>query len=171
MPRLMFKVLLDAPLEAVWAFHEDVHHALALVMPPDLKIRITRADAPGPGAQIVARMSVPPLSWVGRQTRWVSRYSEYEPPKGEPPRRRAHFTDEQAEGPLSRWRHEHRFEETLDEGRTKVWVIDELDYALPLGPLGWIADRLIGRRRIARIFMHRQKVMRQRLSRRPEPSA
>lgn len=49
------------------------------------------------------------------------------------------FTDEQVRGPFASFRHEHRLE-AVDGGTvmTDVWR-----HASPLGPLGWVADRLI----------------------------
>jgi ligand-binding SRPBCC domain-containing protein len=167
LPRAHFKVLLDAPLEAVWAFHEQIEQGLAALSPPGMGVRITRADKPAVGAQVVIHMKAPPLSWLGREMQWVAKYVEYTPPQGESPNRRAGFVDEQVQGPFKRWRHRHTFEEALDEGRTKVWAIDEVDYAAPLGPLGWVADRLFLRRQIARGFAYRQEIMRQRLCRPP----
>lgn len=48
------------------------------------------------------------------------------------------FVDEMQRGAFARWRHTHRFK-TLDEGTN---VVDEVDYASPLGLLGKIADAL-----------------------------
>lgn len=167
MPRVSYKVLLDAPLEAVWAFYEDVEHGLAALSPPGLQLRITRADRPAPGAQVTMRMKLPPRSWVGRETRWTARFTDYRPPRGQPPHREASFVDEQVEGPFKSWRHEHRFSETLDEGRPKVRVVDDVAYGVPLGPIGLVLDRILIRPMINRMFAHRHRVLRERLSRRP----
>ncbi|TXD42798.1 TIGR01777 family protein [Lujinxingia vulgaris] len=43
------------------------------------------------------------------------------------------FVDEQVRGPFKRWRHTHRFE---DLGPEQSLLIDEVDYALPMGALG-----------------------------------
>jgi ligand-binding SRPBCC domain-containing protein len=50
------------------------------------------------------------------------------------------FVDEQRRGPFRRWRHEHRFA-TLANGETQM--IDLVDFQSPLGPLGFVADRLV----------------------------
>ena len=161
MPRVTYKVLLDAPLEAVWAFFEDVERGLTALTPPEAEVQITRADPPALGAELIFRAKTP----VGRR-RWQARYVEYQPPTGVAPNRSAWFADEQVSGPFARWRHEHRFQETLDEGRSKVWATDTVDYKPPLGPLGLLADRLFVRRMVNRLFEHRHNVMRERLSRR-----
>lgn len=166
MPRANYDILLDAPLEAVWAFHEEIESALRTLSPPEVDLQVTRADAPAVGARVIMRLKLPPASLWGGRTRWAARYVEYTPPAGQPPARRAGFTDEQVEGPFKRWRHAHTFEETLDEGRPKVWAIDTVDYTPPLGPIGWIADRIFLRRQIDRMFAHRHRKMRESLTRR-----
>ena len=49
------------------------------------------------------------------------------------------FVDEQQRGPFRRWRHEHRFA-ALADGETQM--IDLVEFQSPLGPLGFVADRL-----------------------------
>lgn len=49
------------------------------------------------------------------------------------------FVDEMQRGAFARWRHTHRFAQAED-GTTRI--IDEVDYASPLGLLGKIADAL-----------------------------
>lgn len=48
------------------------------------------------------------------------------------------FVDEMQRGPFGRWRHAHLFEER--DGATLM--VDEVEYASPLGPLGRLADAL-----------------------------
>jgi ligand-binding SRPBCC domain-containing protein len=50
------------------------------------------------------------------------------------------FVDEQLHGPFQRWWHEHTFTEAAD-GRTVM--TDVVEFESPLGPLGWLADRLV----------------------------
>ena len=166
MPRAVYRVLLDAPLEAVWAFHEDIELGLRTLSPPEADVRVTRADEPALGCEVVMRVKAPPQSWFGGRVKWHARYVRYQPPEGEPPGRVALFTDEQVSGPFAEWVHTHTFEETMDQGRTKVWARDEIDYRPPLGPLGLVADKLFVRKQIDAMFAHRQKVMRERLTRR-----
>jgi ligand-binding SRPBCC domain-containing protein len=55
----------------------------------------------------------------------------------QPPSR---FVDEQQHGPFRRWRHEHTFT-ALANGQTQM--TDVAEFQSPLGPLGYIADRLV----------------------------
>lgn len=72
--------------------------------------------------------------------RWLTRIEAWEP--GE------RFVDVQVKGPYRLWHHTHTFE--ASEGGTLVR--DEVRYALPLGPLGELAHRLMVRRDLERIF-------------------
>ena len=65
------------------------------------------------------------------------------------------FVDEQRKGPYSLWRHEHHFIE-IEGG---VEMTDIVQYKLPLGIIGEIANALIVKRKLRRIFEFRfQKV-------------
>ncbi|WP_244906998.1 SRPBCC family protein [Rathayibacter caricis] len=61
------------------------------------------------------------------------------------------FVDEQVRGPFARFRHEHLFEA---DGTGSV-MIDRLEYAAPLGPLGGIAERLVVTRHLRRLLQAR----------------
>ena len=65
------------------------------------------------------------------------------------------FTDEQRVGPYTQWHHTHSFVEK-DGG---VEMTDEVKYAIPLGPLGRLANWLFVGREVNRIFDHRFQVL------------
>ncbi len=65
------------------------------------------------------------------------------------------FVDVQQRGPYRRWHHEHLFEEDADG----TWVIDRVDYEMPLGLLGRMAHALWVRRSLDRIFAFRAAKM------------
>lgn len=48
------------------------------------------------------------------------------------------FVDEMQRGPFARWRHEHRFLPIPLGTR----MIDDIVFASPLGPVGWLVDRV-----------------------------
>ena len=66
-----------------------------------------------------------------------------------------HFIDEQRYGPYAFWHHQHSFSEVPGG----VEMIDEVNYALPLGPLGRIANALFVERRLSAIFDYRTAVI------------
>lgn len=75
------------------------------------------------------------VTWSARHfgLRWqvTSRITEFDRP--------SRFVDEMQRGPFSRFRHEHRFE---SHGPVTA-MVDVVDYSLPLGLAGQIADRLV----------------------------
>ncbi|MCB0666929.1 MAG: SRPBCC family protein, partial [Saprospiraceae bacterium] len=72
-------------------------------------------------------------------------------------RQHSYFIDEQRFGPYALWHHEHRFENT-PEG---VLMTDNLHYALPLGILGQIANKIMVDKRIDHIFEFRQNIIKE----------
>lgn len=68
-----------------------------------------------------------------------------------------HFIDEQRFGPYALWHHQHHFREV--EGG--VEMTDELNYAIPYGIVGRLANALFVEREVKAIFDHRFKVLEQ----------
>ena len=87
------------------------------------------------------------IRWLGLPLRWKTLITAYDPPHS--------FVDQQVRGPYSLWQHSHSFEET-PEGTV---VSDRVDYRLPLGPLGGIANSLVVARQLRGIFSYRQRAM------------
>jgi ligand-binding SRPBCC domain-containing protein len=78
----------------------------------------------------------------GFAVNWQTEITIWQPP--------FRFMDRQNRGPYRKWEHEHRFE-TRDGG---TLCVDEVNYAVPGG---WLVDRLIVRRDVAKIFEFRRK--------------
>jgi ligand-binding SRPBCC domain-containing protein len=153
MPTLVFETTVRAPLERVWAFHEDVAAALPALSPPAAGVKIESADLPvRPGSRIVITARGP----LGIRLRWVARVVEHTPPRADHTGALAHFVDEQESGPFKSWRHEHTFV-GIDERSTRL--TDRVTYAVRFGPLGRLADRLFVRRQVEAMFRHRHEVL------------
>ena len=105
-----------------------------------------------PGALIDYRLRL-----RGIPLRWRTRIDVWEPPR--------RFVDLQLRGPYSLWEHSHTF---IPDGDEAVVIADRVRYALPLGPLGELAHRLLVRRDLERIFEHRRNSVAQLLA---KPSA
>jgi ligand-binding SRPBCC domain-containing protein len=65
------------------------------------------------------------------------------------------FIDSQVRGPYRVWRHEHRFTDTAGGGTE---ITDQVDYDLPLPPLGRIAHVWV-RRTLRQIFDYRHQIV------------
>lgn len=63
--------------------------------------------------------------------------------------------DEQRSGPYALWHHQHHFK-AIKGG---VQMTDILTYALPLGPLGVIANKLLVKKQLDNIFDYRRKAI------------
>lgn len=130
----------------VFAFFADAAN-LEAITPPFLSFRIL---SPLPiemrrGARIDYELS---LGGVPRK--WRTRIAEWEPG--------VLFVDEQESGPYRLWRHTHRFE---DQGDFTL-MQDLVEYAEPLGPLGWVAHVLFVERTLERIFDFRREAIKRR---------
>jgi ligand-binding SRPBCC domain-containing protein len=84
----------------------------------------------------------------GVRQRLTARVVEFDPPH--------QFVDEQVKGAFRSMRHVHRFEAA--GGGTRM--VDELRFAAPLGPLGWLAERLFLRTYMRRFLRHRGQELR-----------
>lgn len=83
----------------------------------------------------------------GIKAHWVTEITHVKEPE--------HFIDEQRFGPYALWHHQHHFKEVAGG----VEMTDEVNYAIPFGPLGQLAHALFVGREVNRIFDHRYKVL------------
>ena len=140
MPVFVKRVLLDAPADDVFLFHERPN-ALAALSPPFPPVRMIartgeRIEA---GSQMELRAGL--IRWVAQQT------------KSEKNRL---FLDEQIQGLFVKWIHCHEFE----AGGSKTRPTHAIDYELPGGSLeqqvhGWTVN--LG---LSNMFAHRHRVTR-----------
>lgn len=98
----------------------------------------------------------------GLPMRWRTEIIAWEPPAPTPASgpgagpRSARFVDLQVKGPYRWWHHEHRFVERPDG----TLVVDHVEYR---SPVHWLADPLLVRRDVSRIFDYRSEVLASRL--------
>ncbi len=154
MPDLTFTCDLNAPLAKVWAFHATVETLFQLT-PPDKHAHLEGAAEPM-RAGVVYHIRVRQYGLI--PIRMQSEIVEYTPPAG--------FVDIQVpgKGPFKAWRHQHQFT-ALSEDCTRL--TDHVTYEMPLGPLGWLADKLVVRRDIEKMFAYRHRVTRAALEQTP----
>ena len=135
-------VEIAAPAEALFRFHLDTRNA-PLISPDGARFVAIEGDFPvSAGSLIALTVRQPPIPWAQR---WRVRIDEV--------RQDRLVVDVAERSPFRRWRHEHVFE-PLGPDRTRM--TDRVQYALPLGPLGRLANRVLVRRQLESMFADRQ---------------
>ncbi|MFY9611655.1 MAG: SRPBCC family protein [Blastocatellia bacterium] len=86
------------------------------------------------------------LSLFGLTFRWKTLIEQWAPEKS--------FVDVQIDGPYSLWRHTHTFEEI---GNDRTLVRDRVEYQVPLGVIGRLANALFVARTLEKIFADRER--------------
>lgn len=128
---------------------------LEAITPPWLGFRVLTPEPieMAPGTLIDYRLRL-----HGIPLRWKTRIAEWEPG--------ARFVDEQLSGPYALWHHTHEFSPAPADaaGRERTRMRDTVRYALPLGPFGELAHRILVRRDLDRIFGFRADEVARRLS-------
>jgi ligand-binding SRPBCC domain-containing protein len=128
--------------EKLFAFHE-LPDAFARLMPPWEKSRVIESAA---NIHVGSRAIIDAYIAPGVFIRWESLHTAYDPPHS--------FEDQQTRGPFRSWRHCHIVEAHPDG----ALLIDDLEYAPPLGILGRVFGRFIIERRLRRLFEYRHRV-------------
>lgn len=151
---------LPYPVETVFAFFADPEnlpallppwqHArlegVTLVAPPRANSKAL-SNAAGTGSRI--KLSLRSLPFFPVRISWDAEIVQFEANHS--------FCDRQLRGPFTFWQHNHRFL-SLDRTGPGVTVLtDEIEYDLPLGPLGNIAHVLFVRKQIEKTFAFRRE--------------
>ncbi|WP_287130003.1 SRPBCC family protein [Candidatus Cyanaurora vandensis] len=132
--------LVAAPVAQVFAFHTDPQN-LILITPTEYQLRLIQAPDPIQTGSLVifeiALLGPLVLPWLSRITELVAD---------------SHFTDVQAWGPFSHYRHTHRF--IAAQGGTLL-----RDTVMYTPPLGWwgLATELWVRPRLEALFDYRHR--------------
>lgn len=134
-------VIIAAPIDAVFHFHDDTRNLLRIT-PPEVKLEILEIIGEKPlGRRIRLRMTQFGLL----RNELVIEFMKYEPPHL--------LVDEQEEGPFKFWRQTRKFQKV--EGGTRL--TDTVEYEVPFGFMGRLADRLVIGPRVRSMFQYRQR--------------
>jgi ligand-binding SRPBCC domain-containing protein len=109
-----------------------------------------RVVTPGPIEMSVGTLIEYRLRLHGVPIRWRTTIAVWDPPH--------RFVDVQLSGPYRIWHHTHDFEPAPD-GSGGTLMRDTVRYALPFGPLGELAHRLLVKRDLQRIFDYRESAV------------
>lgn len=155
MPTIEYTTTIPASLADVWAWHEDIHDAFLALVPPDQQVELIRAEPlpPRVGTIVEIKTKVPVLGWK----KWIAEYVGHHPPDEHG---QAWFIDKSTEGPFKHWNHKHFFQADGHE----TLLTDTVHYTPPLGPIGWLADKILIRRQLNAMFEYRHKVTREKFA-------
>ena len=139
--------LIVTTLDVLWDFISSPEN-LKKITPDSMGFNITSESLPEKMyAGMIISYRVKPFPGIA--TDWVSEITHI--------KAKQYFVDEQRIGPFAMWHHEHILQEV--EGGVKM--IDIVSYAPPFGFLGRIANSLIIRKQLNKIFNHRVKAIEQ----------
>jgi ligand-binding SRPBCC domain-containing protein len=141
----------EVPIEEAFAFYGDARN-LERITPPWLGFEVT---TPGPIEMGVGTLIEYRLRLHRVPVHWRTRIEAWEPPH--------RFVDVQVKGPYLLWEHTHTFEE---DAKGATIIEDRVRYSIPFGPLGRLAERLLVRRDLRRIFDYRRDAVARELRRR-----
>lgn len=142
--RFVWKSELPVPAKALWDWHSRPGAFQRLNPPFDPVELVEEVGGIEPGARktVKMRLGPVPVEWVALHTAWD---------QGK------WFKDEQEKGPFKSWVHTHTFED-LGGGRSALR--DEVEYALPMGPLGAAFGGGFAEKKLRTTFSYRHEVTR-----------
>lgn len=155
---------LPYPVDFVFAFFADPSH-LPELMPKWQQARIDQIELHPPrlrsasaaAGQIAAgrgtrlKLSFRPAPLAPVRASWVALIEDFH--------WNERFCDRQIEGPFRYWRHCHRVQEWQQEttGEDGTLLIDAVEYDLPFGRLGKIANQVAVKRMLRQLFAYRHR--------------
>lgn len=139
--RRQYTIFIDRPPEAVFSFHANLKNHPRTCPPDQREEVIAGLETPlENGARVTFR-----ARHGGIWRTLEAEIADWNPPHG--------FTSRQVSGPFAVWIHRHKF----TEFQTGTLMSDQIEYAIPAGPLGLLAERLWLGEHLDRFFAYRQK--------------
>ncbi|MEO5667946.1 MAG: SRPBCC family protein [Bdellovibrionota bacterium] len=148
------------PLPKVWELFSNPA-TLQKITPPAYGASVElQSPEMGEGATVV--ISLKPYG-VPVPLKWISKIQDF---KVTP--ERCEFVDIQVSGPFAYWKHHHVFEsgDTRFEGKHSghpvkiesggTWIVDDVEYEMPFGIFGAVAEKLFARQQLESMFAFRK---------------
>lgn len=139
MNRFKRSIIINCPVKKVFEFHSDTKNLLKIT-PSYIKVKIVNIDLPL-GLNSLIKLSITQFGFI--KTNWNIRLTEFI--------KFSRITDTQEKGPFKKWIHQHCFEES----GVNTKMTDIIEYELPFGFAGKLADKLIVSDLIKRQFEFR----------------
>jgi ligand-binding SRPBCC domain-containing protein len=143
---LKSETFLPTTLDKAWDFFSSPLN-LEKITPPDMNFVVTSDYEQGskvyPGMIITYKVS--PL--LGIKMNWMTEITHV--------KAKEYFVDEQRFGPYALWHHQHHFKE-VDGG---VQMTDLVHYAIPYGFIGRLANTLIVKNKLKKVFAYRKEAI------------
>lgn len=136
--------IIDTDLQAAWEFISSPKN-LDLITPDDMLFEIV-TEVPETmynGLLIEYRVGIP---IIGKQT-WLTELKHI--------REQHSFVDEQRIGPYKIWHHYHE----ITKVASGIRFVDHVNYVVPFGPLGAIAQAVYIRKQLKHVFDYRAEAM------------
>lgn len=133
---------LNVSIEECWDFFSSPRN-LQTITPDNMSFEIQDFDGKRMYPGQIITYTLKPL--LGIKINWVTIITVCE--------ENNYFIDEQRFGPYTLWHHKHFFEPTA----TGTKMVDIVHYALPLGYLGRIMNKLVVKNKLKTIFDYRYK--------------
>ena len=143
--RLKRSQVLNTTPEKAWAFFSSPEN-LGLITPEYMNFKIiTRSggDKLYKGQMIEYTICILP----GLPVKWLTEITHVDEPH--------YFVDEQRKGPYKQWIHRHTFKSVANG----IEMTDEVNYAIPFGFIGQLANDVFVERRVNAIFDYRFKAL------------
>jgi ligand-binding SRPBCC domain-containing protein len=135
-------VTIAAPIEAVFDFHLDQKN-LGLISPPWMKSKLIRTEGEGLGKIIELQV----MQYSVFPSHWLVRIEEYDRP--------VRLTDMMLSGPMKYFRHSR----TLSQPCASLTELkDHLEYEVPFGLIGKLADKVSVKKMMEQMFEYRHKM-------------
>ena len=143
---LKFETFLPTTLDRAWDFFSSPLN-LQKITPQDMNFVVTSECREGakiyPG--MIITYTVSPL--FGIKMRWMTEITHVKD--------KEYFVDEQRFGPYALWHHQHHFKQ-VDGG---VLMTDIVNYAIPYGFIGRIANSLVVKTKLKKVFDFREEAI------------
>lgn len=134
-------VVIAAPIEAVFDFHTDTDN-LGLISPPWMKSKLIRESGSGEGKMLELQV----MQYNIFPSKWIVKIEEFDRP--------FRITDLMISGPMKYFRHSRTFSQPC---ASLTQMVDHLEYEVPFGFIGKIADNISIKKMMEQMFEYRHQ--------------